>query len=112
MPTQTSRGIILNMNITIVGLGNPRSEYEGTRHNTGAMLVEYFHDTHSFSEWETNKKINALVSSGEVGKKRVDLILPQTLMNKSGGALKTTVTNKKKAEQLIVIYDDLDFLQK
>ncbi|MCH7529506.1 aminoacyl-tRNA hydrolase [Patescibacteria group bacterium] len=96
------------MNITIVGLGNPRSEYEGTRHNTGATLVEHFHDTHSFPEWKTNKKINALISSGEVGKKKVDLILLQTFMNKSGSALKTFITNKKKAEHLIVIYDDLD----
>ena len=108
MLLQISRGIILNMNITIVGLGNPRSEYEGTRHNTGATLVEHFHDTHSFPEWKTNKKINALISSGEVGKKKVDLILLQTFMNKSGSALKTFITNKKKAEHLIVIYDDLD----
>lgn len=96
------------MNVTIVGLGNPGDKYQYTRHNIGVILVEYFHNKYNFLEWKINKKIQALVSSSIVGKKKVDLILPQTFMNKSGSSLQTLITNKKKAEHLVVVYDDLD----
>ena len=36
------------------------------------------------------------------------LIEPETFMNKSGLSLKTLITSKKKAQDLVVIYDDLD----
>ncbi|HJL55802.1 MAG: aminoacyl-tRNA hydrolase [Candidatus Pacebacteria bacterium] len=88
----------------IVGLGNPREEYENTRHNTGALAVENFAKKSDFPAWNTDKKLSALVTESKVSK----LILPQTFMNKSGNSLKLLITSKKKAENLIVIYDDLD----
>jgi PTH1 family peptidyl-tRNA hydrolase len=88
----------------IVGLGNPGEEYENTRHNTGALAVENFAKKSDFPAWNTDKKLSALVTESKVSK----LILPQTFMNKSGNSLKLLITSKKKAENLIVIYDDLD----
>jgi peptidyl-tRNA hydrolase, PTH1 family len=108
------------MNYIYVGLGNPGSEYENTRHNTGRMVLEFFRKKHDLPDWTLDKKKNALVSSGTViaedvrnpkkaGKKvKVDLILPETFMNKSGNSLTSIITSAKKAAQLVVIHDDLD----
>jgi len=66
--------------------------------------VENFAKKSDFPAWNTDKKLSALVTESKVSK----LILPQTFMNKSGNSLKLLITSKKKAENLIVIYDDLD----
>lgn len=92
----------------IVGLGNPGVEYENSRHNTGRMLVEYFAKKQGFEAWNEDKKHKTLVSEGKVGKEKTILLLPETFMNKSGLSVKSFITSKKKAEQLVVIYDDLD----
>jgi peptidyl-tRNA hydrolase, PTH1 family len=84
--------------IYIVGLGNPGEEYENTRHNTGALAVESFAKKNKLNFFETEK----------FGKEKVHLLLPKTFMNKSGTQLTKLITSKKKAESLIVIYDDLD----
>jgi PTH1 family peptidyl-tRNA hydrolase len=96
------------MSYVIVGLGNPGIEYERTRHNTGRILVERFGKNSNFSLWAKEKKTKALESFGVVGKEKITLILPQTFMNKSGISVKTLITSKKKAEKLVVLYDDLD----
>lgn len=102
----------------IVGLGNPDAEYAGTRHNIGREIVEAFAKEFGFPDFEYDKKYDALISEADVeyvpvGKKTkkkapVMLILPETYMNKSGSSLKKLITNSKKAENLTVIYDDLD----
>ena len=96
------------MSYVIVGLGNPGEEYEHSRHNTGEILLRRFSDSEGFTEWKENKKNKSFESEGSVGKEKVLLILPQTFMNKSGLSVKSRITSKKKAEKLVVIYDDLD----
>ena len=73
------------MNI-VVGLGNPGSEYERTRHNTGRMAADF-----------VVEKTDGL-----------KVFVPDTYMNKTGAAIAKVVKSKKAAEKLIVIYDDLD----
>ncbi|MDD5050951.1 MAG: aminoacyl-tRNA hydrolase [Candidatus Pacebacteria bacterium] len=96
------------MSYIFVGLGNPGEEYQSTRHNTGRIMLEFFRKSQNLPQWEANKKINALVSEGKVGKEKVMLVEPDTFMNKSGNALKSLVKSKKAAEKLLVIQDDLD----
>ncbi len=96
------------MSYIIVGLGNPGKEYEGTRHNTGRTAVDFFRTAENFPEWEHNKKLNALVSEKKIGKENVMLLLPETFMNKSGVSVKSLVKNKKQAERLVVVHDELD----
>lgn len=92
----------------LVGLGNPGGEYAHTRHNTGRIILEEFRGAHDLPDWETKKPYNALASGGKAGKAEVLLLLPETMMNNSGKSLLTLVKSKKQAEQLVVIYDDLD----
>lgn len=92
----------------IVGLGNPDKEYSGTRHNIGRDFVEDFRKKFDLPEFEYDKKINAQISEGKIGKEKVICILPDTYMNKSGAALKKYVTSVKKAKDLTVVHDDLD----
>ncbi|MBU1557688.1 aminoacyl-tRNA hydrolase [Patescibacteria group bacterium] len=98
------------MNYLIVGLGNPGDKYSGTRHNVGRIILEKFANANAddFSNWEENGKLKALYSKGKIGKTKVELLMPETFMNNSGVSVKKLVTSKKKAETLVVIYDDLD----
>ena len=93
---------------TIVGLGNPGEEYTKTRHNTGRMVLEAVRKANDLPEWELDKKISALVSRGKIGKTPIILAMPETFMNKSGNAVGKLISSVKKAENLIVVHDDLD----
>jgi peptidyl-tRNA hydrolase, PTH1 family len=92
----------------IVGLGNPSAEYEGTRHNIGRDIVKSLVKKFELNDFVYDKKINALISEGKIGKEKVVLILPDTYMNKSGLALKKFITSAKKAADMVVVHDDLD----
>ena len=112
------------MSFIIAGLGNPGEQYEGTRHNTGRIMLAAFAKAIGAEDFSFNKKINALTSEGEVGptkeikkKDNVTLVMPETFMNNSGKSIGPLVTtagaagtkaNLKKAERLIVIYDDFN----
>lgn len=103
----------------IFGLGNPGSEYENTRHNTGRIILSTFLKKFGFPVAEVDKKFNALISEGKAGKEKTLVVMPETFMNKSGEAigkikdLKFKVVGKgkdkkKEIANLIVIHDDLD----
>lgn len=96
------------MNYIFLGLGNPGKEYENTRHNTGRIMLEFFRKANDFPDWKFDKKSNALVSKGKLGKHTVTLVCPETFMNKSGVSAKAFITSAKAAEKMMVIYDDLD----
>ena len=96
------------MSHIIVGLGNKGEEYENTRHNVGRIVLEYVRKRRKFEDFDEVNKLKALVSEGKIEKTPVTLLLPETMMNKSGISVKPLVTSIKKASKLIVIYDDLD----
>ena len=92
----------------IVGLGNPGEEYKNTRHNTGRAALEYFAAHNELPEIKEDKRNKISISRGALAKATVMLIAPDTYMNKSGSAIAKYVKSAKAAQQLIVIYDDLD----
>ena len=103
----------------IIGLGNPGAEYEGTRHNAGREAVMKFAKKFEFDDFKADKKSQALVSVGKVGKGKATLVLPETFMNKSGVSAAKLVKGAKKMKdsqgksikafpELIVVHDDLD----
>jgi len=93
----------------IVGLGNPGTEYEHTRHNVGRMVVEHLASTIGASEWRTDKKLHARIATGTTPSgTRVTLVLPDNYMNRSGGSVAPLVTNTRQREHLVVVHDDID----
>jgi len=93
----------------IVGLGNPGKEYEETRHNCGFMAISSLRSILDFSTFKLKKKFNSFVSKGKIDGKKIILARPQTFMNESGRAVfAIAFFYKIKADDIWVIYDDLD----
>jgi PTH1 family peptidyl-tRNA hydrolase len=93
---------------TIVGLGNPGTEYENTRHNAGREILKMIARREGFSDWKEDGKSKALISSGKIGKNKVQFILPNNMMNNSGGSVLPFIKSKKDLGSLVVVYDDMD----
>lgn len=92
---------------TIVGLGNPGSEYTYTRHNAGRMAVQALAEEADIVLKE-QKKPDLRVGTGEVYGERVRLLIPDTFMNKSGVAVSKYIKSMNAAKKLIILYDDID----
>lgn len=91
----------------IVGLGNPGSKYEMTRHNLGYLVVQAFAERAKMS-FKRDLRFNASVAKGEHENRDVRLLLPLTFMNLSGVSLKRYVDYYKIApDNIIVVSDDI-----
>ncbi len=90
----------------IVGLGNPGSKYETTRHNTGFMFMDLLADKIGT---DINKiQFKAVTATAEVSGKKCLLMKPQTFMNNSGEAVKAAAAFYKiPPEKIIVVFDDI-----
>ena len=86
----------------IVGLGNPGSEYEQTRHNIGFMVID------ALVKRQNAQKLSSSSFDGELFKSKNHFLLkPLTFMNLSGNSI-VKVKNFYKIEDVVVIHDDLD----
>jgi PTH1 family peptidyl-tRNA hydrolase len=96
----------MNSNWLIVGLGNPGTSYERTRHNLGFMLVDRL-----AREAQTQIKrdeCRALIGRAVIENQTVELAKPQTYMNLSGESVSCLLSKPDRAvEKLVVISDDL-----
>lgn len=91
----------------VVGLGNPGTKYENTRHNIGFMAVDAMHRRHNFSVW--TEKFKAEMSKGDVNGTKTILLKPLTFMNLSGESIQQAAHFFKiKPENIIVLHDELD----
>jgi PTH1 family peptidyl-tRNA hydrolase len=107
MPLPGRRGAPVDW--LIVGLGNPGSEYERTRHNIGFEIARTL-----TRRWELPKpktRFKGLLSEGRTGPggPRVAVLLPQTYMNDAGqsvgparGALGAEL------DHVLVLHDEID----
>jgi len=93
--------------LLVVGLGNPGAEYERTKHNVGAEVVELLADRHGARLRKGKER--ARVDEVRIGGKRVALAIPLTFMNDSGDAVRLLVRRfGVEPEQLVVVHDELD----
>jgi len=91
----------------IVGLGNPGSRYQFSKHNMGFLVLDKLAQQQNISLRQ--EKFDARFGKGKIGKAAVLLAKPQTFMNLSGVAVrKLTDYFKTNLEDLIVIHDDID----
>ena len=90
----------------VVGLGNPGSKYEGTRHNIGFEVIDRLAEGGSGARF--TRKFDALVAEAEIDFRRVLLLKPETFMNLSGRSVAQAVRfYKLELADLLVVCDDL-----
>ena len=92
----------------IVGLGNPGSQYERTRHNAGFMAGDRIARRH-FSGETPKGRFQGAVVEGPVGGERCVLLKPTTYMNRSGASVAQAANFYKidVSADLLVLVDDL-----
>jgi len=91
----------------VVGLGNPGSRYEGTRHNVGFEVVDRLAEGGSRASF--SRKFEGLLAETEIDFQRILLLKPQTFMNLSGRSVGQALRfYKLDPADLIVICDDLN----
>lgn len=88
----------------IVGLGNPGSQYNFTRHNAGFLALDFYFKLHEL-EWEAKPKFGAVwAREGEI-----IFVKPQDYYNESGRAVAEFVRYYKIAlSDVLVICDNFD----
>jgi len=92
----------------VVGLGNPGSKYDATRHNIGFEAVDRLARSGSGASFA--RKFDGLLAEAEIDFRRVLLLKPETFMNLSGRSVRQAVQFYKldpKAD-VLVICDDLN----
>lgn len=91
----------------IVGLGNPGSRYDNTRHNMGFMLLDYYAN---LKKIEFNRqKFDGLYAEFVVNGEKVFLMKPQRYINLSGDVIRKYIDFYKiDISDLLIISDDLD----
>lgn len=91
----------------IAGLGNPKREYDNTRHNIGFALIDALADQYNISVMDMKHK--ALTGKGMINGQKVILVKPLTFMNLSGESIRPIVDYYKidVSTELIVISDDI-----
>ena len=95
-----------------VGLGNPGSDYAGTRHNIGFAAIERL-GAELGGTARRHKRAHALVLETRIGlpghSTPVVLAQPLSFMNRSGGPVKALLDFYDiPIERLVVAHDDLD----
>lgn len=97
-------------NYAVIGLGNPGSAYEHTRHNVGFDVL----DTLAVKTGITlqRKRFSGLVAEGDVQGRHLILGQPLTYMNLSGEFVAPLCSwYKVQPDHLLLIYDDIDLPQ-
>lgn len=90
----------------IVGLGNPGTKYNNTRHNVGFFLLDRL-ATDLDGQWLMDKKSNSVI----IKHTQCILVKPQTFMNTSGEAVSKIINYySQDSNNLYVAHDDLDLV--
>ena len=93
--------------LLFVGLGNPTPDSENNRHNVGFKIIDSINKEFGLSKQKP--KFKGLLTTGNIGNKKVYAIKPLTFMNNSGICIRELIEYFKiDAEDVIVFHDDLD----
>ncbi|TSC68179.1 MAG: peptidyl-tRNA hydrolase, PTH1 family [Parcubacteria group bacterium Gr01-1014_66] len=95
----------------IIGLGNPDTSLQNTRHNIGRDILIQFAKKNGLPQFRLEKKFDAEITGGKIGKKKLLLALPHDGMNKSGSAVAPLARFYRiKPAAIFVIHDDADII--
>ncbi len=92
----------------IAGLGNPKREYDNTRHNIGFAMIDAMAEKYNISV--RNIKNRAMTGQGIINGQKVLLAKPLTFMNLSGESIRPLADYYKISPdaELIVVSDDIN----
>jgi PTH1 family peptidyl-tRNA hydrolase len=91
----------------VVGLGNPGSRYEKTRHNIGWMVLDRLAER-SGRSGRVKARDGAATVRGRLGDDELILVKPTTYMNASGGAVRKVLARERAPmQELLVVVDDM-----
>lgn len=91
----------------VVGLRNPGSRYDGTRHNVGAEIVLAAGSDLTFKKARLG--VRSDVATTRIGETRLVLALPRTFMNECGQSVAPLVRYERvDGQRLLVVHDDID----
>jgi peptidyl-tRNA hydrolase, PTH1 family len=91
----------------IVGLGNPGSQFNKTKHNIGFEVIDEL--CNRFGTNLNQSKFNGLYTIIHKNGEKLILLKPLTYMNLSGDCIKPMMDYYDiELDELLVIYDDLD----
>jgi peptidyl-tRNA hydrolase, PTH1 family len=89
----------------VVGLGNPGTRYERTRHNAGFRVVELLAKRHAATAWRS--KFSGKFA--QVRDLRAALLMPQTFMNESGESVADCAGSLRvPIDRILVVCDDIN----
>ncbi len=93
----------------VIGLRNPGSDYEGTRHNAGYEVVARVAGRHDTRFGKAPSRVRCEVAQIGAGESRVLCLVPTTFMNDSGSAVRAAVDYYGvDLARVLVIHDDID----
>ena len=96
------------MKKVVVGLGNPGSKYENTRHNIGWMVLDRLADRHG-AAGSVKTKDSAATARGRIGDDELILVKPMTYMNRSGEAVRKAMARERAPmKDVLIVVDDID----
>ncbi len=104
MSSKKSSGISL-----VVGLGNPGSQYEETRHNAGFWFVDLLAQRFG-ADFKSESRFHGAACRIQVDGRECWLLKPSTFMNRSGQSVSSLARYYKiPVENMLVAHDELDF---
>ena len=93
--------------LLFVGLGNPTPDSQNNRQNIGFKVIDAINQKFGLSKQKP--KFKGLLTTGNIGDKKVYAIKPLTFMNNSGICIRELIEYfKMDAADVIVFHDDLD----
>ncbi len=90
-----------------MGLRNPGSDYQGTRHNLGEVVVRTLVAGATFKR--APRRISAEITEIDLGGRHAVIALPTAFMNESGGPVSSLVKYfKPHLTGVVLVHDDID----
>lgn len=90
----------------IIALGNPGTQYDGTRHNIGFAVARAVLEKAQLAPLRSSTRYHSLLTEGSWEGELVTVALPTTFMNNSGEAAVALVP-KDKIGKLVVVHDEV-----
>ena len=92
----------------VLAQGNPGTQYTGTRHNIGWMILDEYAATIG-AEFKPDKKFAASIATTTINDEKILLVKPVTFYNETGRTARALIDFYKleATEDILVLHDDL-----